>query len=380
MFVHFESGIGKKYDIIIMGIDNMNKLQRKIRGSLLGGAIGDALGYQIEFKKNIKEKEITRFNDKGIISDDTQMTLFTANALIWRETRRSLRGIAMSPVDAIYLGYKDWLDTQNNTNGENSISWIKEIPELNIPRAPGNTCISALSSGKKGTVQDPINDSKGCGSIMRVAPIGLYIRNEIEAGKIAAEASALTHGHPLGIIPSYVFASMLNLIVNKDLDILNSLKQSIDGLLNNYNIFNKDDTKLFADLMNKAIELSSSDINDIDAINELGEGWVAEEALAIAVYSCLKYSDNFEDAIVCAINHDGDSDSTGSIAGNIIGAFLGEEAIPNYYLDNLELKDVIVEIADDLATPVPVSEYSNNNDEYWLSKYLYCHKDTSKKI
>ena len=356
----------------------MNTLRSKIRGSLLGGAIGDALGYQIEFKRNIKEKEITRFKDKGIISDDTQMTLFTANALIWRETRRSIRGIAMSPVDAIYFGYRDWLDTQNNTKGENCISWIKEIPELNTQRAPGNTCLSALSSGKKGTIQEPINDSKGCGTVMRVAPIGLYLNNEITAGKIAAEVSALTHGHPLGIIPSYVFASMINLIVNKDMDILNSLNQSIDGLLTNYNIFNKNDIDLFIELMNKAIKLSSTNISDIDAIKELGEGWVAEEALAIAVYSCLKYSDNFENAVVCAINHDGDSDSTGSIAGNIIGAYLGEDAIPSYYLENLELKDVIVEIADDLATPIPVSEYLNNNDEYWLSKYLYCHKDISK--
>lgn len=132
--------------------------------------------------------------------------------------------------------------------------------------------------------------------------------------------------------------------------------------------------------MNKAINLSTSDINDIDAINELGEGWVADEALAIAVYSCLKYSNDFENTVVCAINHDGDSDSTGSKAGNIIWAYLGEESIPNYYLDNLELKDVIVEIADDLATRIPVSEYSNNEDEYRLSKYLYCHKDISKKI
>ena len=150
----------------------MNKLQSRIRGSLLGGAIGDALGYQIEFKRNIKEKEITRFKEKGIISDDTQMTLFTANALIWRKTQEVLKKVEIRPVDALYLGYKDWLDTQNNTKGENSISWIKEIPELNIPRAPGNTCISALASGKKGTVQDPINNSKGCGSVMRVAPIG----------------------------------------------------------------------------------------------------------------------------------------------------------------------------------------------------------------
>ena len=357
----------------------MIDVKKRIRGSLLGGAIGDALGYQIEFKRGVKEKEISRFNGKGIISDDTQMTLFTANALIWRETRGSMRGIAMLPVDAIYLGYKDWLDTQNNTKGENSISWIKEIPELNIPRAPGNTCISALSSGKKGTIEEPINNSKGCGTVMRVAPIGLYLSNEIIAGKTAAEASAITHGHPLGIIPSYVLASMLNLIVYKDLDILNALKNSIENLLNNYNIFNKSDIDYFIELMDKAIKLSSSNLPDQKAIYELGEGWVAEEALAIAIYACLKYKNNFEDAVVCAINHDGDSDSTGAIAGNIIGAFLGEESIPDYYLDNLELKDIITEIADDLATPIPISEYFDNEDEYWMSKYVYCHIDITKK-
>ena len=128
---------------------NMNEINNKIRGSLIGGAIGDALGYQIEFKRNIKDKEIINYqNNKGIISDDTQMTLFTANALLWRETRGHLRGIAMPPVRAIYESYLDWLDTQNNTNNHNSISWIKEIPELNIKRDPGNTCLNALSSGK----------------------------------------------------------------------------------------------------------------------------------------------------------------------------------------------------------------------------------------
>ena len=64
----------------------MNGKKDKICGSLIGGAIGDALGYQIEFKRNIKDKEITSFKDgKGIISDDTQMTLFTANALLYRK-------------------------------------------------------------------------------------------------------------------------------------------------------------------------------------------------------------------------------------------------------------------------------------------------------
>ena len=354
-------------------------LKDRIRGSLLGGAIGDALGYQIEFQKNIKEKEITRFKNKGIVSDDTQMTLFTANALIWRETRGNMRGVVMPPVDAIYLGYMDWLDTQNNTRQEENICWIKSVPELNVRRAPGLTCLEALSSGRKGTIAEPINNSKGCGSVMRVAPIGLYVKDEVEAGKTAAEVSAITHGHPLGIMPSYVFASMVSLIVHKGLDISNALKQSIDGLIDNYSdIFDRDDIGSLVGLMNKAIDYSHSDLSDQKAISELGEGWVADEALAIAVFSCLRYQKSFEEAVVCAINHDGDSDSTGSIAGNIVGAYLGKESIPSYYLDDLELRDIIEELADDLATPVPVSEYSENNDEHWLSKYVHCNRDVMK--
>lgn len=348
----------------------------KIRGSLIGGAIGDALGYQIEFKRGVKDKEVTKFNNGiGIISDDTQMTLFTANALLWRETRAYLKGIAPIPTDAIYLGYLNWLDSQNNKDSENKICWIKDIKELNVPRAPGNTCISALSSGQKGTIENPINNSKGCGGIMRVAPLGLYMNTDINAGKFAAEASAITHGHPLGIMPSYIFSAMIYYLLNENVTIEEALTMSIKLFKENYNIFNSSDTKYMLELIDKAIKLSKENINDIDAIYELGEGWVAEEALAIALYSCLKYSNSFEDAIICSVNHDGDSDSTGAVAGNIMGAYLGIEKIPEYYINNVELKDTILEIADDLSTEIPVDAYSDKNDETWIKKYVYCKKD-----
>lgn len=136
----------------------------------------------------------------------------------------------------------------------------------------------------------------------------------------------------------------------------------------------KKNNKYFDELVNKAIKLSKENISDIEAIYQLGEGWVAEEAFVIALYSCLKYENNFEDAIICAVNHDGDSDSIGAIAGNIMGALLGFDSIPKYYIDNLELKDVIMEIGNDLATDIPVGEYNDNNDEYWLNKYLCCNK------
>ena len=122
--------------------------------------------------------------------------------------------------------------------------------------------------------------------------------------------------------------------------------------------------------MNKAVLLSHDDLNDLDAIHALGEGWVADEALAIAVYCALKYPNDFDNAIIASVNHKGDSDSTGAIAGNIVGASVGLEGIPKKYIDNLELRDVIMEIADDLYNDCKISEYGNYSDDVWESKYI----------
>lgn len=351
----------------------MNK-KDKIKGSLMGGAIGDALGYPIEFKRHVQDKEHTKYDHIGIISDDTQMTLFTANGILWRETCLALGKTAPSIPDAIYLAYKDWYDTQLNGYYNNKISWIKDIDELNVQRAPGNTCLSALTFDYKGTIDKPLNKSKGCGSIMRIAPIGLYVNNSLDAGKIGAEVSALTHGHPLGIIPAYVCSTLINILANSNLSIEEALSKAMQQYQEQFNIFENEYHNSFINLINKAINLSHSLLIDTEAIKELGEGWVADEAFAIAIYSCLKYSNSFEDAVICAINHDGDSDSTGAIAGNIIGASLGYEKIPPYYIDNIELKDLILEIANDLSI-----EEIDTNDEEWINKYVNCEKKNIKK-
>jgi len=317
-------------------------MNSKIKGSIFGGAIGDALGYQIEFKRNIKDKEVTRFKNIGIISDDTQMTLYTAEGLLYA----NLNNIPYE--DAVYYFYREWLNGQNGFTNPNSKTWLSYIPNLNIPRAPGNTCIDALSSGKMGTIRNPLNNSKGCGTVMRIAPVGLFIKDTRDAGIVAAKVAAITHGHQQGLISSYVLAIIINLIVYDGLNIHDALNKSLEYLSHEKDLFSKKDVKDFLKLIEKTIYLSNKDYNDIDAIFELGEGWVADEALAIALYSCLKYEKSYEDAIVCAINHDGDSDSTGAIAGNIIGAYLGIENIPDYYLQNIELYDVIDKVADEL--------------------------------
>jgi len=93
--------------------------------------------------------------------------------------------------------------------------------------------------------------------------------------------------------------------------------------------------------------LAGSDLPRDAAIAQLGEGWVAEEALAISVYCALR-ARNFKDGVILAVNHDGDSDSTGSITGNLLGTMHGSKAIPREWLAQLELRDVIAELAEDL--------------------------------
>lgn len=360
------------------------KRNDKIRGSMIGGAVGDALGYQIEFHQGVTPKMITRFiSEIGIISDDTQMTLFTACGLLWRQTRGYLRGIAMRPQEAIYLAYLDWLGTQQRVKEHAPISWIKDIPELNVLRDPGITCLEALNSGKFGTLEEPINNSKGCGGVMRIAPIALYYNEDI-IGDFSAKSCALTHGHPLAILSAYVLGYIIYYVLS-DYPMKKAVETAIqkmndwtaEGVDKNQKpikIRYKNEKVELTELLNKAIILAESDIEDQDAIRQLGMGWVADEAVAIAIYCSLKYKDNFEDAIVAAANHDGDSDSTAAITGNIVGARVGYKNIPDYYKNNVELKDIILELSDDLANGIPIkageSGYYITNDE-WLDKYLY---------
>lgn len=335
-----------------------NVINDRIRGSLTGGAIGDALGYPVEFLSwsNIQNKYgamgITRYDtaDNGLafVSDDTQMTLYTACGML----NAKKNGSAIMP--AICEAYIEWLLTQikKNKKGFNQC-WIGKLPEMNACRAPGNTCINSLMDIMNG--KEPYNNSKGCGGVMRIAPIPLYgaVDNRMnikEACLLAAEASELTHCHPLGYIPSAFVAYLIY-----------RLSQDIQPTRESYRTYIKDGLSLISDmypnhrntvgefilLVDRAMYLAKKADDDVQNIEYyLGRGWVAEETVAIAVYCSLAHFDDFERAIIAAVNHSGDSDSTGAVTGNILGAAIGYEALPDFYKENLELHDVIIHIAD----------------------------------
>ncbi|MCS7202657.1 MAG: ADP-ribosylglycohydrolase family protein [Dictyoglomus sp.] len=330
-----------------------SELLKKFRGCLIGGAIGDALGYPVEFLK--REEILKIYGNEGItdlivkdnsnseFSDDTQMTLFTAEGILIFENYKIINSSYVDHKKVMYHSYLRWLYTQGfplKNFEEINVGFLIKIRELYKIKAPGKTCISALSSGKMGTLDNPINNSKGCGGVMRIAPCGLAYPKNV-AFDMAVDFSAITHGHPTGYLAGGALAYFISAIID-GLDLEEALMEVISKLKNC-----KKSEELVEALI-EAYKLSKSSLGDISAIPKLGQGFTGEEALSISLYCALKYRNDFRKALISAVNHDGDSDSTGAITGNILGAYLGIDNIPKEWIQKIELKDVILKIADDL--------------------------------
>lgn len=368
-----------------------------IRGCLFGGAAGDALGYAVEFimdstiferygAEGITEYSIDQKTGKALISDDTQMTLFTANGLLVGDTRGCMSGVQELPRVYVARAYQDWLYTQtglyeNRADREcRQKSWLCDVPELYARRAPGNTCLSALFKAScAGYVEDyianPQNDSKGCGGVMRVAPLALNDQVKIDTLDMeAAQIAAITHGHSLGYMPAAVLCHIINRIVFPGEKKMTLREIVVEAKKTAEKLFEGDkNLKKLTGIIERAILLSENDSDDLENIKALGEGWVAEETLAIAIYCSLRYENNFSGGIIAAVNHSGDSDSTGAVTGNILGALVGYDAIDNKWKKDLECADIIIEMADAICHGCQMSEYSSYYDAPWALKYMDMH-------
>ncbi len=311
--------------------------------------MGDALGAAVEF---CSLEQIHRdygpggiayydlaFGRRGAITDDTQMTLFVADGLI--RARIAARKGASDPLHELQLTHQRWLHTQGTpwdaAAGDLAPApdgWLVEQRALFSARAPGRTCFEALrafgAGSGRGTPERPVNDSKGCGGVMRVAPVALWSSDDREVFRLAAEVAALTHGHPSGYLSAGAFAV--------------TVRQVLDG------------AELPAAVTAARAELARWDgheettaaldaaVEPVADLESLGGGWTGESALAIAVAAALAAT-GFDDGVRRAVNHGGDSDHTGALCGQLLGARLGAYAIPRHWVHDLELADVPTQLA-----------------------------------
>jgi ADP-ribosylglycohydrolase len=301
----------------------------RVLGCLIGGAVGDAFGYPVEFMSLSSIRQAygaegiagPALNDHDLweVSDDSQMTLFTVEGLV--------DGLVAGgdPVAAVREAYGKWLATQTGRfDAAVSSDRLASFRALWARRDPGHTCLTALAAGGRGSLERPANNSKGCGGVMRTAPIGLVRSLSPEQClELGARAAAITHGHPSGYWTAGAIAAIVRLICH-GADIESAVREVI-GLL---------DTRPGSDetvaALRKALDPG------LKRIDELGEGWVGEEALAMGVHAALR-GRSLKEVLMIAVNHDGDSDSTGSIAGQIRGAREGVAGVPVGWVSALDV-------------------------------------------
>jgi ADP-ribosylglycohydrolase len=283
------------------------------------------------------------------------MTLFTAEGMLSAHLASALRGQEPDFFRAATVSYAHWLMTQEISlralSATANSGWLLQQRKLFSRRAPGTTCLSALHSNR-GKVTRAANDSKGCGGVMRIAPVGMYFAHALIRERnhdrlipsifaTGSDLAAITHGHPSGCLSAGVLAVIVGLVLAGS-----PLKEAIDAAKKELRSHKSPQETLAA--IERAEALAQAHPRERSALRVMGKGFVAEEALAIGLYCALSARD-FEDGIILAVNHSGDSDSTGSIAGNLLGAAAGVGAIPDRWLANLELRTTIEALADDLA-------------------------------
>lgn len=309
----------------------------KIKGAIMGGAIGDALGAPVEFynykkiikfygQKGIQDYEKFQNYPLGAYTDDTQMMIATAMGLLESYDINDLD----STVEKLYEMYLEWFHMQNDDYQN---------------RFAGNTCLEALSSGDYGTINFPINDSKGSGGLMRVVPIGLVYQPE-KAFELGMKSAALTHGHATGYLTAGFWAMLISYL-KQDKNVEDAIFLTTEHLRK---FPEHEETEAY---ILKSIELYTTKNSFIHSIHLLGKengGWTAEEILAISLLTILTYTDSYEEGVLASVNHSGDSDTTGLLVGSVLGLINGFNSIPQKWVERIEDSEKLILLSETLST------------------------------
>ena len=364
--------------------------QNFYRGCLLGMAVGDAMGYTVDDRS--LEQIRQDYGPEGLLGYDlvngyadvssyTQLAAFAGNGLLLGLTRGQMQGIMAPYVRYIALAEREWSQTQRYSgNPERSVCWVSRDRELRGRRCMDTRMLDTLSRGRPGSMEEPVNRFVTPGAMTVAIPVGMFFnplrtdREEID--RLGAEAVALTHGAPQAFLSGGVLAHIISrLIWDGPRSLKELVKESIEALQDGFGREYHRQANEVRDGLNMALRLAAShNVSCSEAMEHL-KCTTVPEILAGAVYAALCYENNFDEAMITAVNHSGCSAAVGAVTGAILGAKLGEEAIPDFYLEPLETVELLRELADDMLQGCPMELGRGLFDDDWDRKYIHGGRD-----
>lgn len=362
----------------------MREKQNIFRGCLLGLAVGDAMGYTVDSRSLQQIHE--DYGPNGLLGYDlvngyadvtsyTQVAAFTANALLLGLTRGQMQGRMAPPVRYIGLALREWSRSQQYSAPQRNFCWLSGVPEMKRRHCMDTRMLDALSREALGTMEEPVTRSQKPSALTEAVPVamlgGLLGMDDAECCRLGAEAAALTHGDPEAFLANAAFTHGLRRVLARDFGAPGELVQeTIDNLQLQFGREYAQTTHIF-ELLQLSMTLAQTDgISPEEAMERLGCR-TAAEVLAGALYACMTCGGDFDAAMITAVNHSGRSAAVGAVTGALVGAVLGEQSLPDFYLDCLEPTPYLRQLADDMAQGCPMDQVRNLFDDDWDRKYLH---------
>ncbi|MCL2019814.1 MAG: ADP-ribosylglycohydrolase family protein [Oscillospiraceae bacterium] len=341
--------------------------RERYEGALLGFAIGDAFGYPIramEFsdicrrfeKHGCLELAVSKQTETALFTDATQMSLFTADGIIWAD--REARGGEINYTTYVFYAYQFWLFTQTNTIAGKEYAWLFDTErnhrKCRLLRAKGlyknrysdRTNIDALLSARDnqyGRLIHRVNSNNDNGGLKRVLPAGLYFNYDAEtAFRAGADFAAITHTSPSGYLAAGCYSALIAELMNGE-----PLEDALNMVMRILKEYEGHEQTLHA-LKAMLGLVRDQSVSPRTAVSRLGTGKNAEEALAIALFCVFIHSESFADAIRLAANHDGDSEVCAALCGGIFGAYRGAESIPKRWIKKIQYYNLIMDVGEEL--------------------------------
>lgn len=354
----------------------MEKRISVCRGALLGLAVGDAMGYAIDEKTWTEIQE--DYGPNGLLGYDlvngqaaasayTQVAAYTANGLLLGITR----GKAENYLRYIHLSLREWARAQHfPRDPEKSWCWVAKIPQMRVRKCKDSRMLDALRMETPATMEKPINRAASTGSLPAALITGLGCNDRgmprSMAAQLGAQTVALTHGNTETFLCGSILAEIIAAIADgSDLPLPTVYERAIDKMRICYGSRFPQAESLAQRLLS-AIGKAAEDTDHREAM----EGFVcdsAEQCLQAALYATLVCGGDFDTAMILAVNHSGRSGAVGALTGGILGAYLGAEALPEFYLESLEAASILETLASDLALGSPTYGLFDHD---WDQKYV----------
>ena len=347
-------------------------------GCFLGLAVGDAMGYTVDemdwdtICENYGPNGLLGYdmkNDYAQVTSYTQIAAFVANGLLLGVTR----GKRSEYLKYITLALKEWYKRQHFPRSpDKSWCWVAQKPELRRRCCRDAWMMDALRFEQLGTPEKPINNSDSPGAITAAAAIALFYdprRMEAEQiGELALKTLSLTHGDPdaflSGVVLAYALAGILQ---EPERELKEQFLQAAEVMDGQFRERFSQASRIAASVK-VAVQLALTDeVQHRNNIEQLHCQSVSE-CLCGAVYASMVCPEDFDSAMILAVNHSGRSGAVAAITGAILGAKLGQEALPDFYLESLEPIEALQELAQDLAVGSPAKGLF---DDSWDHKYTH---------